>query len=203
MRQRRVPKLLQHRVSQAERSMTPPGQRHASRPVPHYATATGRAAPPLGRALGGPAARPASARGKLPTLRPGSRPPSARKARSPHGPGSQPKQQKNPKTQGWRLVVRAATASRGACSGRLSAPVPLPGRRQRAARLAVCGVHRIYDFGAFCLPWSAPCFRLCCRCYRSCLPLISLLGSCILILLCCPSDQCTSERARSIKIIRR
>src|SRR5690349_11253159 len=37
-------------------------------------------------------------------------------------------------------------------------------------------------------------------------PILRLLilppSSCILILLCSPSDQCTSERARSIKIIR-
>jgi hypothetical protein len=61
--------------------------------------------------------------------------------------------------KGWRLL-RAATASRGSCSGRLSAPAPLPGRRQRAARLAVCGVHRIYDFGTFCLSWSPLRLRL-------------------------------------------
>ena len=24
----------------------------------------------------------------------------------------------------------------------------------------MCGVHGIYDFAVFCLPWSAPCFRL-------------------------------------------
>ena len=35
------------------------------------------------------------------------------------------------------------------------------------------------------------------------LPLILTLDSYILILLCSPSDQCTSERARSVKIIRR
>src|SRR5437773_10877947 len=34
------------------------------------------------------------------------------------------------------------------------------------------------------------------------LPLILALGSCILIMLRSPSHQCTSERARSIKIIR-
>src|SRR5215467_4504882 len=34
------------------------------------------------------------------------------------------------------------------------------------------------------------------------LPLILYLELCILILLSCPSDQCTSERARSVKIIR-
>jgi hypothetical protein len=41
-------------------------------------------------------------------------------------------------------------------------------------------VHRIYDFAAFCLPWSAPSFCLRCRS----LPLLLPLGSCILILLC-------------------
>jgi hypothetical protein len=35
------------------------------------------------------------------------------------------------------------------------------------------------------------------------LPPILPIESRILILLCCPSDQCTSERARSVKIIRR
>jgi hypothetical protein len=35
------------------------------------------------------------------------------------------------------------------------------------------------------------------------LPLILTLSSCILILLCSPSHQCTSERARPVKIIRR
>ena len=30
------------------------------------------------------------------------------------------------------------------------------------------GVHRIYDFEAFCLPWSAFCFGLCYLCCRSC-----------------------------------
>jgi hypothetical protein len=38
----------------------------------------------------------------------------------------------------------------------------------RATRSGMCSVHGIYDFAVFCLPWSAPCFRLCCRCYRSC-----------------------------------
>jgi hypothetical protein len=35
------------------------------------------------------------------------------------------------------------------------------------------------------------------------LPPILTSGSCILILLCSPSHQCTSERARSVKIIWR
>ena len=34
-------------------------------------------------------------------------------------------------------------------------------------------------------------------------PPILRLETCILILLCCPPDQCTSERARTVKIIRR
>jgi hypothetical protein len=34
-------------------------------------------------------------------------------------------------------------------------------------------------------------------------PLVSTLESRILILLSCPSHQCTSERARAVKIIRR
>jgi hypothetical protein len=33
-------------------------------------------------------------------------------------------------------------------------------------------------------------------------PLVSTLGSCILILLCCLSHQRSSERARSVKIIQ-
>jgi hypothetical protein len=38
----------------------------------------------------------------------------------------------------------------------------------RAARSDMSSVHRIYDFAAVCPPWSAPCFRICCDCYRSC-----------------------------------
>jgi transposase len=48
-------------------------------------------------------------------------------------------------------ILGSAGVSQSACSG-------------------MCGVHRIYDFAAFCLPWSAPGFRLCCHCYRSCHP---------------------------------
>jgi hypothetical protein len=52
---------------------------------------------------------------------------------------------------------------------------------------------------AFCRRWSASRFGLSCPA----IDLISTLNSRILILLCCLSDQCTSERARSVKIIRR
>ena len=34
--------------------------------------------------------------------------------------------------------------------------------------LTAAGVHRVYDFAAFCLPWSGPSCCLCSRCYRSC-----------------------------------
>jgi hypothetical protein len=65
------------------------------------------------------------------------------------------------------------------------------------------GVHRIYDFAAFCLPWSAPLFLPLLPLLPILLPLILPLEPCILILLRYPSHQCTSERARTVKIIRR
>jgi hypothetical protein len=37
-----------------------------------------------------------------------------------------------------------------------------------AARSGMSDVYRIYDFAAFCLPWSASYFRLCCHRHRSC-----------------------------------
>jgi hypothetical protein len=37
----------------------------------------------------------------------------------------------------------------------------------RATRSGTFGVHRIYDFAAFCLPWSALCSSTCCHCPRS------------------------------------
>ena len=45
------------------------------------------------------------------------------------------------------------------------------------------GVHRIYDFAAFCPPWSAPFLPLL-PLLPILLPLILTLESCILILLC-------------------
>src|SRR5215467_8654177 len=67
--------------------------------------------------------------------------------------------------------------------------------------IGMCGVHRIYDFAAFCLPWVSPRFPPLLPLLPILLPLVLPLGCCILILLRSPSDQCTSERARSAKII--
>jgi hypothetical protein len=63
------------------------------------------------------------------------------------------------------------------------------------------GVYRFYDFAAFCLPCSPPLFVPLWPPLLSFLPLVSFLETCILILLSCPSHQCTSERARAVKII--
>jgi len=64
----------------------------------------------------------------------------------------------------------------------------------------MCGVHHIYNFAAFCLPWPARYFCLRCRCYRSCYrwswPSIPASWSCSAT----PSHQGTSERARNLKI---
>ena len=84
---------------------------------------------------------------------------------------------------GWSLPVRAV----------------YPGSQRahpcRATRWGMCGVHGVYDFAVFCLSGQPPVWPL--------LPLLPILlslilplGSCILILLAHPLDQCTSERAR-------
>ena len=61
-------------------------------------------------------------------------------------------------------------------------------------------VHQIYDFASFPLPWSVLCFPPAWSLFLGFLLLILSLGSRILILIACPSDQCTSERARTVKI---
>jgi hypothetical protein len=61
-------------------------------------------------------------------------------------------------------------------------------------RSGMLGIHRIYDFAVFCLPWSALCFLPLLPLPLILLLLILALESCILILLCSPSHQCTASK---------
>jgi hypothetical protein len=65
------------------------------------------------------------------------------------------------------------------------------------------GVHRIYYFCRLLPPLVSPLSLPLLPPLPILLLLIWPLESCILILLCSPSHQCTSERARTVKIIRR
>ncbi len=104
-----------------------------------------------------------------------------------------------PDTPGELLVVghghdRSDRRSRGRESRRRASLVNAAlGHVRRSPHLRLCCL----------LPaLVSPLFAPLCPLLPILLPLILALGSCILILLRDPSDQCTSERARSIKIMR-